>query len=60
MGCIFSAIPAQYKDDEAVGDEGDEDEEGHDPPIDWFHKLQRSKPGGYIHFIASTRLWTPR
>ena len=55
----MSPIPAQHKDDEAVGDEGDEDEEGHDPTIDGFHQLQWSKPGGHVHLVAGPGYFTP-
>ena len=40
---------AQHYDDEGVGHEGDEHEEGHHPAVHRAHQLQRPQPGGGVH-----------
>ena len=45
--------PTEHDDDETVGDEGDEDEDGEDHSVNWLHQLYWSEPGGNIDWVAS-------
>ena len=46
-------IQTQTCDDEGVGDEGDQHQEGHHPPIDRLHHLQGPQPGGGVHQVTA-------
>ena len=45
--------PAEDSDDEGVGDDGDEHEAGHHPPVHRLHDLQRPQPRARIHDVAA-------
>ena len=46
---------AQDNDGEAVGEEGDQHEEGHHEAIQGLHQVQGAKPGGGVHHVAAAR-----
>ena len=50
--------PAENKDDERVGDEGDEYEDGHDDAVDGLDQLQRAQPVAGVQVVAGPLLVT--
>jgi len=44
--------PAENSDDEGVGNDGDEYEEGHEAAVERDHEVQGSQPGGAVHQVA--------
>ena len=50
--------PAQDHDDEAVGDEGEDEDEGHEPAVDGDDKGEGAELGRGVHRVASVRRQT--
>jgi hypothetical protein len=44
--------PAEDDDNERVGDEGDENEDGHNDAVDGLDELQRSQPVARVQVVA--------
>ena len=47
--------PAEDHDDEAVGDEGEDEDEGHEPAVDGDNEGERAELGRSIHRVACVR-----
>ena len=50
--------PAQDHDDEAVGDEGEDEDEGHEPAIDGDDEGEGPELGRGVHRVAGVRRQT--
>ena len=51
--------PAQDHDDEAVGDESEDEDEGHEPAIDGDDEGEGTELGRGVHRVAGVRRQTP-
>ena len=49
--------PAQDKDDDTVGEEGDAHEDWHEETIDWLNNINLTQPGGCIDYVAASSYW---
>ena len=50
--------PAQDHDDEAVGDEGEDEDEGHEPAVDGDDEGEGPELGRGVHRVAGVRRQT--
>ena len=51
--------PAQDNDDDAVWEEGDEDEYWHEVSVDNLNNIKGTQPGGGIDYVTTSSLLAP-